>query len=119
MAPPRKARASSTTASGATASGATASSATASGTTGSRTTASRAGVGGTRGNGNSNRPLRASGKIVPEDARRHNRALVLQSLFREGPVSRADLARATGLTPPSASDLVAELLAAGPREAAR
>jgi predicted NBD/HSP70 family sugar kinase len=50
---------------------------------------------------------------VPEDARRHNRALVLQSLFREGPMSRADLARATSLTPPSTSDLVADLLAEG------
>jgi predicted NBD/HSP70 family sugar kinase len=50
---------------------------------------------------------------VPEDARRHNRALVLQSLFRDGPLSRADLARATSLTPPSTSDLVGELLAEG------
>jgi predicted NBD/HSP70 family sugar kinase len=57
--------------------------------------------------------LRTKGKVVPEDARRHNRALVLQSLFRQGPMSRADLARATSLTPPSTSDLVAELLAEG------
>lgn len=70
-------------------------------------------MGRPRGNGNSNRPLRTKGKVVPEDARRHNRALVLQSLFRQGPMSRADLARATSLTPPSTSDLVAELLAEG------
>ena len=29
------------------------------------------------------RSLRAAGKVVPEDARRHNRALVLQALFGE------------------------------------
>ena len=45
------------------------------------------------------RPLRGAGKAMPEDARRHNRSLVLQSLFREGPLSRADLARSTHLTP--------------------
>jgi predicted NBD/HSP70 family sugar kinase len=66
-----------------------------------------------RGNGNANRPLRATGKVVPEDARRHNRALVLQSLFRQGPMSRADLARTTSLTPPTTSDLVGELLDEG------
>jgi len=57
--------------------------------------------------------LRAGRKVVPEDARRHNRALVLRSLFRAGPLSRADLARTTHLTPPSVSDLVAELLNEG------
>jgi predicted NBD/HSP70 family sugar kinase len=57
--------------------------------------------------------LRAGRKVVPEDARRHNRALALRSLFRAGPLSRADLARVTHLTPPSASDLVAELLEDG------
>ncbi len=57
--------------------------------------------------------LRATGKVVPEDARRHNRALVLQSLFTEGQASRADLARATGLTRVTISDLVAELLDEG------
>jgi predicted NBD/HSP70 family sugar kinase len=66
-----------------------------------------------RGSGNGNRPLRSAGKVVPEDARRHNRALVLQSLFRQGPLSRADLARATALTPPTTSDLVSELLSEG------
>jgi predicted NBD/HSP70 family sugar kinase len=38
--------------------------------------------------------------------------LVLQSLFRGGPMSRADLARLTGLTRVTTSDLVAELMAA-------
>jgi len=52
-------------------------------------------------------------KAVPGDARRHNRALVLRTMFREGPVSRADLARTTNLTRVTTSDLAAELLAEG------
>lgn len=47
---------------------------------------------------------------MPGDARRHNRRLVLRTLFRDGPLSRADVARATHLTRVTASDLVAELL---------
>lgn len=54
--------------------------------------------------------LRPTAKVLPEDARRHNRSLVLQSLFRGGPMSRADLARATGLTRVTVSDLVLGLL---------
>jgi predicted NBD/HSP70 family sugar kinase len=57
-------------------------------------------------------PRRGS-KVVPEDARRNNRRLVLQRLFIEGPLSRADMARATGLTRPTVTDLVASLLAEG------
>jgi predicted NBD/HSP70 family sugar kinase len=49
--------------------------------------------------------------VLPEDARRHNRALVLQTLFDNGPSSRADLARETALTRVTVSDLVAELMA--------
>ncbi len=52
-------------------------------------------------------------KAVPGDARRHNRALVLRTMFREGPLSRADLARETNLTRVTTSDLAAELLAEG------
>ena len=52
-------------------------------------------------------------KAVPGDARRHNRALVLRTLFRTGSMSRADLARATSLTRVTTSDLAAELLAEG------
>ena len=59
------------------------------------------------------RSLRATAKAVPEDARRHNRSLVLQSLMGDGPLSRADLARVTHLTPTSTSDLVAGLLDEG------
>ena len=57
------------------------------------------------------RPLRPSGKLLQEDARRHHRALLLQALFRDGPASRADLARATGLTRVTVSDLVGEMVA--------
>ncbi|MBJ7356668.1 ROK family transcriptional regulator [Nocardioides sp.] len=57
------------------------------------------------------RPLRPSGKLLPEDARRHHRSLLLQLLFRYGPASRADLARSSGLTRVTVSDLVAELVA--------
>lgn len=56
------------------------------------------------------RPL---GKVLPGDARRHHLALVLQQLFDEGPRSRADLARETGLTRVTVSDLVSELLGTG------
>jgi DNA-binding MarR family transcriptional regulator len=49
-------------------------------------------------------------KAVPGDARRHNRALVLRTLFRSGPLSRADLARETHLTRVTTSDLASELL---------
>jgi predicted NBD/HSP70 family sugar kinase len=56
------------------------------------------------------RPLRRGGKVLPEQARAHNRSLVLQTLFHDGGMSRADLARATALTRVSISDLVAELM---------
>lgn len=57
--------------------------------------------------------LRATSKVLPEHARAHNRSLVLQHLFHEGPTSRADLARATALTRVTISDLVNVLLAEG------
>jgi predicted NBD/HSP70 family sugar kinase len=56
------------------------------------------------------RALRPSSKSLPEHARGHNRSLVLQTLYRSGTLSRADLARATGLTRVTISDLVAELM---------
>lgn len=56
------------------------------------------------------RTLRPSAKSLPEHARGHNRSLVLQTLYRSGGISRADLARATGLTRVTISDLVAELI---------
>jgi predicted NBD/HSP70 family sugar kinase len=59
------------------------------------------------------RPLRPIGKLLAVDTRRHHRSLILQHLFAEGPASRADLARATGLTRVTVSDLVGGLIADG------
>jgi predicted NBD/HSP70 family sugar kinase len=50
---------------------------------------------------------------MPGQARGHNRSLVLQSLYSDGPQSRADLARVTALTPVTIGALVNELLAEG------
>src|ERR1700712_1410678 len=61
----------------------------------------------------SGRVLRPSTKVLPEHARGHNRSLVLQTLYSEGTQSRADIARSTGLTRVTVSDLVAELIAEG------
>ena len=61
----------------------------------------------------SGRTLRQGGKVLPEHARGHNRSLVLQTLFHEGAMSRADLSRETGLTRVTISDLVAELIGDG------
>lgn len=52
-------------------------------------------------------------KLLPEEARAHNRALVLAVLFHDGAMSRADLARATGLTRVTTSDLVGDLVSGG------
>ncbi|ACZ30075.1 ROK family protein [Xylanimonas cellulosilytica DSM 15894] len=57
--------------------------------------------------------LRATAKVLPEHTRAHNRAMVLQHLFHEGPTSRADLARATSLTRVTVSDLINVLMAEG------
>ncbi|MGL5817922.1 MAG: ROK family protein [Phycicoccus sp.] len=54
--------------------------------------------------------LRPHGKASPGDARAHNRAVILQSLFHGEPQSRADLARVTGLTRVTVSDVVSGLL---------
>lgn len=59
------------------------------------------------------RALRPRTKVLPEHARNHNRSLVLQSLYRSGRASRADLARETGLTRVTISDLIGELIAEG------
>lgn len=56
------------------------------------------------------RPLRPTGKLRQEDARRHHRSLLLQELFTNGPASRADLARATSLTRVTVSDLVGAMI---------
>ena len=59
------------------------------------------------------RHLRPTAKVLPEHARVHNRSMVLQHLFHAGPRSRADLARATGLTRVTISDLIGSLLDEG------
>ena len=53
------------------------------------------------------RALRPSTKVLPEHARGHNRSLVLQTLYRAGTQSRADIARETG------SDVVADVAGSG------
>ena len=62
---------------------------------------------------NTGRALRPTTKLLPEHARGHNRSLVLQTVYRVGQQSRADIARETGLTRVTVSDLVAELIAEG------
>ena len=59
------------------------------------------------------RALRPTTKLLPEHTRGHNRSLVLQTVYRVGQQSRADIARETGLTRVTVSDLVAELIAEG------
>ena len=59
------------------------------------------------------RLARTGGAVRPRHGRRHNLSLVRQTLYFDGPMSRADLARATGLTRVTISDLVTELLASG------
>jgi predicted NBD/HSP70 family sugar kinase len=76
------------------------------------TSETREGASGARGIG-PGRGIRQGRKVLPEHARAHNRSLLLQTLFHQGAMSRADLARETGLTRVTISDLVAELIADG------
>ncbi|WP_228407097.1 ROK family transcriptional regulator [Leucobacter muris] len=59
------------------------------------------------------RALRTGLKATPGDAKQHNRTLVLQTLYVSGPLSRAEIARTTGLTKVTISAIVAELMAEG------
>lgn len=61
----------------------------------------------------STRGLRPRTKVLPSEARAHNRAVVLGLLFHGGPVSRADLARSTGLTRVTVSEIVNALIVDG------
>lgn len=56
---------------------------------------------------------RSTEKALPEHTRQVNRSLVLRTLFRSEPMSRADLARTTGLTRVSVSRIVDDLSAEG------
>ena len=66
-----------------------------------------------RGTNRLGQSLRPTAKVLPEHARAHNRSLVLAHMFHSGPSSRADIARSTGLTRVTVSDLVAELIVEG------
>jgi predicted NBD/HSP70 family sugar kinase len=59
------------------------------------------------------RRLQHDSAVLPTDGRRQNLSLVLQVLYSEGAMSRADLARRLSLTKVTASDLVGELLERG------
>ncbi len=52
-------------------------------------------------------------KATHQQTRAHNSSLVLRALYDHGPLSRADVARRTGLTRTTVSDLVGELLTDG------
>jgi predicted NBD/HSP70 family sugar kinase len=56
------------------------------------------------------RPVAVLNKASNRDARRRNLEAALQSVYREGVTSRADIARLTGLTRATVSDLVSELV---------
>ena len=57
--------------------------------------------------------LRVAAKATPGDTKQHNRVLVLQTLYLSGPLSRADIARATELTKVTISGIVSELIGEG------
>jgi predicted ArsR family transcriptional regulator len=52
-------------------------------------------------------------KATRQHTKDHNTRLVLRTLFRQDDISRADIARATGLTRPTVSAIIAELMEAG------
>ena len=57
--------------------------------------------------------LKPGAAVLPTDGRRQNLTLVLQTLYTDGPLSRAEVARRIGLTKVTVSDLVAELIETG------
>ena len=57
--------------------------------------------------------MRGSGKMDAQAMRAHNAQRVLRAVRKLGTVSRAELARATRLSPPTVSALVERLLKAG------
>ena len=56
---------------------------------------------------------RAQSRAVPSLLRRLNARLVLETMHAVGPCTRADLVRATGISPPTMSKLIEELFATG------
>ena len=51
------------------------------------------------------------GKATHQQTRGFNRGLVLRTLYDYGPVSRAEVARLTGLTRTTVSELVSDVIA--------
>jgi DNA-binding IclR family transcriptional regulator len=52
-------------------------------------------------------------KATHEQLKRHNRQLLLRTVYWEGISNRAALAQATGLAKPTVSDLISELIEDG------
>lgn len=52
-------------------------------------------------------------KITPQQARVRNTQIVLKTIYMDGPISRAEISRATDLTPPTVSDVVSKLIDTG------
>jgi len=52
-------------------------------------------------------------KATQGRTRAHNTQLVMRTIYAGGPISRADVARATHLTPPTVSDVVSDLIERG------
>ena len=57
--------------------------------------------------------IQRPGKATHQETRAHNSRLVLGTIYDRGPISRAAVARATGLTRTTVSDVVGELLRDG------
>ena len=54
--------------------------------------------------------MRLPGKATHRQTREHNHRLVLRAVYEFGPISRAEVARSTGLTRTTVSDVVTDLL---------
>lgn len=57
--------------------------------------------------------MERTAKATSRETREHNERLVLATIYDQGPLSRADVARLTGLTKTTVSDVVEGLLATG------
>jgi N-acetylglucosamine repressor len=65
------------------------------------------------GEGPSIRVIERSGKATHQETRAHNSRLVLGTIYDRGPISRAAVARVTGLTRTTVSDVVSDLIRDG------
>ncbi len=59
------------------------------------------------------RVIERSGKATHQETRAHNEGLILGTIYDRGPISRAAVARSTGLTRTTVSDVVSDLLRDG------